>query len=74
MIDQEALVDRAKRENEEFRQLVEEHQALEQQLEELNKLRYLTSDQEFERKNLQKQKLLKKDRMAAILSDYHQGE
>lgn len=70
MIDQEASVDRAKRENEEFRQLVEEHQALERQLEELNKHRYLTSDQEIERKNLQKQKLVKKDRMAAILREY----
>ncbi len=67
MSDQEELVDRVKQENEEFRKLAEEHRALELQLEELNKLRYLTSDQEVERKNLQKQKLMKKDRMIAIL-------
>lgn len=72
MIDQEALVDRAKRENEEFRQLLEEHKALERLLEELDKFRYLTAEQEVERKNLQKQKLLKKDRMAAILREYQQ--
>lgn len=73
MSDQEELVDRVKQENEEFRKLAEEHQALELQLEELNKLRYLTSDQEVERKNLQKQKLMKKDRMIAILREHQQG-
>lgn len=73
MSDQEELVDRVKQEDEGFRKLAEEHQVLELQLEELNKLRYLTSDQEVERKNLQKQKLIKKDRMIAILREHQQG-
>ncbi|MDV2502335.1 MAG: DUF465 domain-containing protein [bacterium] len=73
MSDQEELVDRVKQEDEGFRKLAEEHQVLELQLEELNKLRYLTSDQEVERKNLQKQKLMKKDRMIAILREHQQG-
>lgn len=73
MSDQEELVDRVKQENEEFRKLAEEHRALDLQLEELNKLRHITSDQEVERKNLQKQKLMKKDRMIAILREYQQG-
>ncbi|MFQ5893343.1 MAG: DUF465 domain-containing protein [Nitrospinota bacterium] len=73
MTDQEALVERVKQENEEFRQLLEEHQALERQLEELNRHRYLTADQEVERKTLKKRKLRKKDRMAAILREYQRG-
>lgn len=70
MTNREELVEVVKRENEEFRLLLEEHQALEQQLEEFNKRRYISPDQEVERKNLQKRKLLKKDRMAAILREY----
>ncbi|MFQ6672380.1 MAG: DUF465 domain-containing protein [Candidatus Tectimicrobiota bacterium] len=73
MTDQEALVERVKQENEEFRQLLEEHQALERQLKELNRHRYLTADQEVERKTLKKRKLRKKDRMAAILREYQRG-
>ncbi len=66
----EELVELIKRENEEYRLLVAEHQALEKQLEELNKRRYLTPEQEVERKTIQKQKLMKKDRMAAIFREY----
>ncbi len=42
------------------------------ELEEFNKLRFLTTDQEVERKILQKEKLRKKDRMAIILREYQQ--
>jgi uncharacterized protein YdcH (DUF465 family) len=70
MTSHEKLVEQVKRTNEEFRALLEEHQALERQLEEFNKRRYLTSDQEVERKVIQKKKLMKKDRMAAILKEH----
>jgi uncharacterized protein len=65
-----ALVDQVSRENEEFRQLLEEHQVYEAQLNMFNDLTYLTGDQELERKRLQKLKLLGKDRMMAILSQH----
>jgi len=64
------LIERVKRENEEFGQLLAEHQEYEAQLETFNELRYLTSEQEMARKQLQKRKLLGKDRMLAILSQY----
>jgi hypothetical protein len=64
------LVERVKRDNTEFRQLLEEHETYEGQLLNFNDLPYLTSDQEVERKRLQKLKLLGKDRMMAILDQY----
>jgi uncharacterized protein YdcH (DUF465 family) len=66
----EALIERAKQENVEFCDLLEEHQKYEAQLALYNTLRFLTSDQEVERKRLQKLKLQGKDRMIAILSQY----
>lgn len=65
-----ALIERVKRENDEFCQLLAEHEEYETQLETFNGLRYLTSEQEMARKQLQKRKLLGKDRMLAILSQY----
>jgi uncharacterized protein YdcH (DUF465 family) len=59
-----------KRENEEFRRLIEEHRNLEGLLSEFNSKRYLTPEEELERKRIQKQKLLKKDRMAELIRDY----
>lgn len=59
-----------KRENEEFRRLIEEHRNLEGLLAEFNSKRYLTPEEELERKRIQKQKLLKKDRMAELIRDY----
>ena len=70
MTDREALIERMKQENEEFRSLLEEHQALERQLEGFNRRRYLTPEEELERKVIQKRKLMKKDRMAAILREH----
>ena len=66
----EALIERAKRENDEFRHLLEEHQKYEVQLASYNALLFLTSAQEVERKRLQKLKLQGKDRMIAIIRQY----
>lgn len=70
MTNHEELVEQVKKTNKEFRILLEEHQDLERQLEEFNRRRYLTPNQEVERKVIQKKKLMKKDRMQAILRDY----
>jgi uncharacterized protein YdcH (DUF465 family) len=66
----EALIERAKRDNVEFCRLLEEHEQYEAQLASYNDLRFLTSDQEVDRKRLQKLKLQGKDRMIAILRQY----
>lgn len=57
-------------ENEEYRRLYEEHKDLEQILAELDKNKYLTPEEEIKRKNIQKQKLIRKDRMAELIREY----
>ena len=68
--DEKTLIEDLKVTNPEFRRLTEEHLQYERRLEELNKLRYLTSEQELEKKQVQKLKLRGKDRMAEILREH----
>jgi uncharacterized protein YdcH (DUF465 family) len=68
----EALIERAKQENDEFRRLLAAHQTYETKLEAYNDVRFLTNTQEVERKRLQKLKLQGKDRMIAILRQYQE--
>ena len=69
-MDEKILIEDLKQMNPEFRQLLEEHLQYEQQLDVFNKLRYLTSEQELEKKRVQKIKLRGKDRMAEILKEH----
>ena len=69
-IDDDTLIEQLQQMHTEFRQLMEEHLQYEQQLEAFNKLRYLTSEQEIEKKRVQKIKLRGKDRMAEILKEH----
>jgi hypothetical protein len=66
----EVVIERAKQENTEFRCLLEQHQTYEQQLDLYKDLKFLTNEQEIERKRLQKLKLQGKDRMISILLQY----
>ncbi len=66
----DTLIERVKREDTEFRRLLDEHQHYETQLDTYTDLRFLTTEQEMERKRLQKLKLLGKDRMIAILQQH----
>jgi len=68
--DENALIEHLKQTNPEFRQLTEEHLQYERQLEEYKNLRYLTSEQEIEKKRVQKIKLRGKDRMAEIMKEH----
>jgi uncharacterized protein len=67
---EQEIAELLKKENEEFRKLNEEHRGLDVQLAEIDNKRYLTPEEELERKKIQKQKLLKKDRMAEIVREY----
>ena len=64
------LLEKVQKENEEFRGLYKEHTTLKQKVEEFNKMKIITPQQEIEKKKHQKQKLSLKDRMEEILSDY----
>ncbi len=71
MEEKEELITRAKRENDEFNRLEKEHRELDQEISlKFGDKRYLTPEEEVEKKTLQKQKLAKKDRMLEILSEF----
>lgn len=67
---EQEIIEKLRKENEEFKQLSNEHQHFENILSEIDKKRYLTTEEEIERKKVQKQKLWGKDRMATIIRDY----
>ena len=70
---EEEIVEVLKNENAEFKKLTEEHRDLEELLARIDSKRFLTSEEEVERKTIQKKKLLKKDKMAALIRDFKKG-
>lgn len=72
MTEQE-IIDLLRRESEEFKKLDEEHKQLERLLAQIDSKVYLSSDEEMERKRIQKLKLLKKDKMAEIVREYRKS-
>lgn len=67
---EEELITKYIGQDEELKKSVEEHRNLEATLEELNKRIYLKSEEEMEKKKIQKMKLLSKDKIFNILSKY----
>ncbi|MFA6054155.1 MAG: DUF465 domain-containing protein [Thermodesulfovibrionales bacterium] len=67
---EQEIVDQLKKENDEFKKLSEEHRNLDGLLAEIDNKRYLTPEEEVERKRIQKLKLLRKDRMAELIREY----
>ncbi len=57
-------------ESAEFRKLGDEHKSLEKLLSEFNGKVYLTHEEEVEKKQIQKLKLQKKDKMAELVRQY----
>jgi hypothetical protein len=51
----------------EFKRLYEQHTELKHRVEDMNKSKFLSADQELEKKQHQKQKLILKDKMETIL-------
>jgi hypothetical protein len=68
----EELIKALMAEDEELRQYYEEHLELERQLENYNRRLYLTPEQDYERKELQKRKLHGKDRIMEILQKHRE--
>lgn len=66
------IINMLRRDSDEFRKVEEEHRRLDKDLDEMNRKKYLTPDEEMEKKNMQKQKLQYKDRMAQIIREYNQ--
>ena len=59
------------RTNDEFRQLVTEHQNLDERIRHFSSYPYLTHQQQYEEISLKKQKLALKDRIEAIVRGEH---
>lgn len=69
-VKEEEIIELLRKENEEFKKLSEEHRSLDQTLAELDRKAHLTTEEEVERRKMQKLKLNKKDRMAEIIREY----
>jgi len=61
------------RTDEGFRQLVSEHQELDQRIRHLSEITYLTDQQQFEEASLKKRKLALKDRIEAMVRSHYGG-
>jgi uncharacterized protein len=66
-VKEEVLVEKLRVENSEFKKWEQEHRQLENTLMSFETHRYLTPEQEVERKRIQKLKLAAKDRMMDII-------
>ena len=64
------LLEKVKSENQEFKKLFDEHTELKVRVEELYKLKFLTSEEEMEKKKIQVHKLHLKDKLEEMLSQY----
>jgi hypothetical protein len=64
------VIEILRKESEEFRKIEAEHKKLDKYLDEMSRKKFLTSDEEIEKKKLQKQKLQYKDRMAQMIRGY----
>ena len=69
-MNEQEIVEKLLKENEEFKKVSEEHHTLDSVLAEMDKKVYLTPEEEIERKKLQKQKLLKKDMLAEMIRQF----
>ena len=66
----EELMQQLWEENEEFRQLKEEHTWFHRKVEELDKKSFLTPDERLKREELKKRKLVLKDKMEGMMAAY----
>jgi uncharacterized protein YdcH (DUF465 family) len=70
MVTDEHIAESLRTSNEEYRELEESHHRLDAELQQLLKRHVLTPQEEILKKHIQKEKLGKKDRMAALIRDY----
>jgi uncharacterized protein YdcH (DUF465 family) len=67
------VIKKLRKENEEFKKLEDDHRKLDEYLEEMSKKKYLTAEEEMEKKTLQKKKLHYKDKMAQLIKEGRQS-
>ena len=62
------VLDKILNSNVDFKRLYTEHSELKLKIDDMNKTKFLTTEEEVEKKQNQKKKLILKDKMEAILS------
>lgn len=72
MLTEHAIAERLRQSSMEFRELEESHHRLDEELNELQKRHVLTPAEEVAKKQLQKEKLAKKDKMAELIRVYRE--
>ena len=72
MLTEDAIVEQLRHSNTEFRELEESHHRLDLELNELQKRHVLTPSEEIEKKRIQKEKLVKKDKLAELIRLYRE--
>ncbi len=70
MVTDEHMAEGLRTSSEEYRELEESHHRLDAELQQLLKHHVLTPQEEILKKHIQKEKLGKKDRMAALVREY----
>ena len=70
MLTDNVIVERLRQSSAEFRELEDSHHRLDLELNELQKRHVLTPTEEMAKKQLQKEKLAKKDKMAEMIRLY----
>ena len=70
MVTEEHIAEILRTSNEEYQELEESHHRLDEELQQLLKRHVLTPQEEILKKQIQKEKLGKKDRMAALVREY----
>jgi uncharacterized protein len=73
-VTEETIVSRLRSENQEFQRWEQEHRKLEDSLTSFEAYRYLTPEEEVEKKQIQKLKLAAKDRMMEIIRRSRVGQ
>lgn len=74
MVTDDRIVDLLRQSNQEFRELEASHHKLDAELAELQKRHFLTQQEEILKKQIQKEKLAKKDRMAELIRMYREEQ
>jgi hypothetical protein len=69
-MEEKEIKDRLLKENKNFRKAFEQHQKLEKKLAKFQKKNFLTEDEKLEEKQLKKQKLVLKDKMYYMMTEY----
>lgn len=70
MIEKKELLEKVCKENKEFKKLLNNHSNLKEKIQEYDKRKFLTSQEELEIKKLKKVKLKEKELMVCMLNEY----